>query len=157
MPTFYTHNSQFRIAKCVEVNFLRITGIPQNTRATFPQSTDSVCLNLLHHTKHIQSNRHSRNSGHCSPRRRKVSPRSQERQTINEDNPNTVEKHGTTCVPSFHTFTWTKVRGRRTKNNKHTLRPSPNERTCMGWHERHASLRRGSRGILRPEALNLEA
>lgn len=37
------------------------------------------------------------------------------------------------------------------------LRPSPNERTCMGWHERHASLRRGSRGILRPEALNLEA
>jgi hypothetical protein len=75
----------------------------------------------------------------------------------NEDNPNTVEKHGTTCVPSFHTFTWTKVRGRRTKNNKHTLRPSPNERTCMGWHERHASLRRGSRGILRPEALNLEA
>lgn len=27
----------------------------------------------------------------------------------------------------------------------------------MGWHERHASLRWGSRGILRPEALNLEA
>ena len=40
---------------------------------------------------------------------------------------------------------------------KFYLRPSPNERTCMGWHERHASLRRGSRGILRPEALNLEA
>lgn len=51
-PLFNTHNSQFRIAKCVEVNFLRITGILQNTRATFPQSTDSVCLNLLH-TKHI--------------------------------------------------------------------------------------------------------
>jgi len=27
----------------------------------------------------------------------------------------------------------------------------------MGWHERHASLRWGSRGISRPEALNLEA
>jgi hypothetical protein len=27
----------------------------------------------------------------------------------------------------------------------------------MGWHERNASLRWGSRGILRPEALNLEA
>jgi len=27
----------------------------------------------------------------------------------------------------------------------------------MGWHERHASHLRGSRGILRPEALNLEA
>lgn len=40
---------------------------------------------------------------------------------------------------------------------KTLLRPSPNERTCMGWHERHASLRRGSRGTLRPEALNLEA
>jgi hypothetical protein len=30
------------------------------------------------------------------------------------------------------------------------LRPSPNERTCMGWHERHASLRWGSRGIYVP-------
>ena len=27
----------------------------------------------------------------------------------------------------------------------------------MGWHERHASHLRGSRGTLRPEALNLEA
>lgn len=44
-----------------------------------------------------------------------------------------------------------------TGTQKNKLRPSPNERTCMGWHERHASLRRGSRGTLRPEALNLEA
>ena len=30
------------------------------------------------------------------------------------------------------------------KHNTH-LRPSPNERTCMGWHKRHAPLR-GARG-----------
>jgi len=30
------------------------------------------------------------------------------------------------------------------------LRPSPNERTCMSWHKRHASLRRGWRGIYVP-------
>jgi len=35
----------------------------------------------------------------------------------------------------------------KTNNN---LRPSPNERTCMGWHKRHASVRRGWRGIYVP-------
>ncbi|CBH12940.1 hypothetical protein, unlikely [Trypanosoma brucei gambiense DAL972] len=35
--------------------------------------------------------------------------------------------------------------------------PSPNESTCMGWHERHAPRPWGSRGTLRPEALNLDA
>lgn len=45
------------------------------------------------------------------------------------------------------------------KNNKHTLfwRPSPNERTCMGWHKRYALALAGAQGTLRPEALNLEA
>jgi hypothetical protein len=53
---------------------------------------------------------------------------------------------------------WTPLIHPVSENKKPSqLRPSPNERTCMGWHERHASLRRGSRGILRPEALNLEA
>jgi len=38
------------------------------------------------------------------------------------------------------------------------LRPAANDRTRMGWHKRHASVSdRGSRGILRPETLNLEA
>ena len=50
---------------------------------------------------------------------------------------------------------WASSRGLRAPQgyrnpNKPHLRPSPNERTCMGWHERHASLRWGSRGIYVP-------
>jgi len=37
----------------------------------------------------------------------------------------------------------------KSKQQQH-LRPSPNERTCMGWHKRHASVRRGWRGIYVP-------
>lgn len=45
-----------------------------------------------------------------------------------------------------------------TSSEKTNLRPSPNERTRMGWHRRHAwDSFPGSRGTLRPETLNLEA
>ncbi|KAH9598197.1 hypothetical protein LSM04_006687 [Trypanosoma melophagium] len=63
-----------------------------------------------------------------------------------------------TAVAARHALqTCTSHSNTPTQKHNHFLRPSPNERTCMGWHERHASLRRGSRGTLRPEALNLEA
>jgi hypothetical protein len=73
--------------------------------------------------------------------------------------------HKTTTTPSHSTAIWafshqippgSEIR-RQPNTTTPKLRPSPNERTCMGWHERHAPLRWGSRGILRPEALNLEA
>ena len=40
---------------------------------------------------------------------------------------------------------------------KHTKRPPTNDRTCMGWHTRHASTLSGLEGHLRPETLNLTA
>jgi hypothetical protein len=99
---------------------------------------------VVQHNNNL-SNRHSRNRVPRTPRRRKV-------------------KHMITrfmFIPSDHHDAGSHLpnAGCRTLTGtqKTPLRPSPNERTCMGWHERHASLRRGSRGTLRPEALNLEA
>jgi hypothetical protein len=39
----------------------------------------------------------------------------------------------------------------------YTKRPPTNDRTCMGWHTRHASTSSGLEGHLRPETLNLTA
>lgn len=38
-----------------------------------------------------------------------------------------------------------------------SIRPPTNDRTCMGWHTRHASIRSRLEGHLRPETLNLTA
>ena len=38
-----------------------------------------------------------------------------------------------------------------------TIRPPTNDRTCMGWHTRHASTPSRLEGHLRPETLNLTA
>lgn len=106
--------------------------------------------------KKHESNRHTKHRELCSPRRRKVHPWSQDcyKKTV-------VQILGfwkkgrivATCTPNA-----IGVRNsEKSQSTKKQLSPSPNERTCMGWHERNASLRWGSRGILRPEALNLEA
>jgi hypothetical protein len=63
---------------------------------------------FLTEQKSTQSNRHSNNRRLCLPRRRQVSDK-------------------ITSTPH-----------QQSKKSTTTIRPSPNERTCMGWHERYA-------------------
>jgi len=52
---------------------------------------------------------------------------------------------------------WNLIRRRLGTKTNFTIRPPTNDRTCMGWHTRHASTSSGLEGHLRPETLNLTA
>lgn len=57
----------------------------------------------------------------------------------------------------FTSFLCTRAFKKNQKTILHPKRPPTNDRTCMGWHTRHASTSSGLEGHLRPETLNLTA
>ena len=96
-----------------------------------PNQDPTVTEGGLKETNTTSSNRQSKQRRLCRPRWRKV-------------------YHKITREPLSLSIV--------TSSEKTNLRPSPNERTRMGWHRRHAwDSFLGSRGTLRPETLNLEA
>lgn len=106
-------------------------------------ATDTRAAQLILHNVHTRAGQHGRLARDAQHRVLSV------RNLRPGEEYTHVYLHGAlrvVCGPLHEACT---AQGYRNPNKPH-LRPSPNERTCMGWHERHASLRWGSRGIYVP-------
>ena len=105
--------------------------------ASTPRTAFCTKVDFTQQLETQPSNRHSSNCSRRLPRRRKV------KHMITRHVFNKSRGHWTRIAPQ------TCVTERRigTTQQKHQQRPSPNERTCMGWHKRYAS-HCGARGAL---------